>query len=132
MNISDAFPSKWLAASDLAQSGAVTATIESVQVESVGIEQEQRPVLRFRGGSKALILNRINSSTIAEIIGSTDTDRWIGQLITLVPARTEYQGKSVPCIRIRPADAAPAQAPAPAPAQAPAPAPAVGVDEIPF
>ena len=50
---------------------------------------------------KGLVLNMINSETIAEICGTDDYEAWPGHTITLFPTKTEFQGKRVPCLRVR-------------------------------
>ena len=101
----DAFPSKYLKAEDL--SGPVAVVIEAVVYEDVGAGQRQQRklVAHFMDWSKGLVLNLINGETIAEIIGTEDYERWLGQTIELYPTKTEYQGKRVPCIRVREAAA---------------------------
>jgi hypothetical protein len=97
----DAFPSRYLKASDLVH--PTIGTIHSVQYESVGTgsKQESKLVARFKESSlKPLVLNTINASTIAEICDSDDTDDWPGHQIQLFAAKTEFQGKRVPCIRV--------------------------------
>ena len=96
-----------------------------------GGDGEEKPVLRFNEAKKGLVLNRINSTTIQELYGP-ETTAWTGKRITLFPTTTEFQGKNVPCIRVRPPDAAPqaAVAPVAAPVMAPAPVPATAVAPV--
>ena len=58
-------------------------------------------VLSFDGTDKQLGLNKTNANTIAEGYGA-ETANWVGKQITVHPDRTDYNGKRVPCIRIRP------------------------------
>ena len=97
----DAFPSKYLKASDL--SGPVVVEIEPVGFEDVGTgqRQERKLVAHFVGKSKGLVLNMINAESIAEIAGTDDYEQWAGHAVELYPTKTEFQGKRVPCIRIR-------------------------------
>lgn len=100
MNVRDLFPSKYVTAEDLAGRDH-TVTIAGIRIEDVGKEQEQRPVVYFAGQAKGMVLNRTNAKRISETYGA-DTDRWVGQQITLYPSETDFGGESVPCIRIRP------------------------------
>lgn len=100
MKMSQAFPSKWLQASDL-QGRDITVTIEDVHMEQVGQPPENCPVVFFRGAGKALVLNKTNGQTIADQHGD-DTDYWRGKQITLFPTSTDFQGRQVACIRVRP------------------------------
>lgn len=99
MKIGAAFPSKYLKADDLGTARPVV-TIERVTLEDVGGDGEHRPVIRFAGKDKALVCNRTNANIITEVLGSDDTDDWVGQSIRLYATKTEFQGKRVPCIRV--------------------------------
>lgn len=97
MNINDAFAATYLKAQDL-MGQDVKLTIDRVEVQEVG--DDTKPVLYFRGKDKALVLNKTNASTIADQHGA-ETDHWPGKEITLFPSQTDFQGKQVPCIRVR-------------------------------
>jgi hypothetical protein len=112
-NIDSLFPSRFLKASDL-QGRQIKVTISHVTIEEVGKDGDRKPVVYFRNAEKGLALNKINAETIAEIAESFDTDDWAGRQIVLVPAKTEFQGKRVDCIRIQ-APGGGSQQPAPPP-----------------
>jgi len=57
-------------------------------------------VLYFAGKEKGLVLNKTNANNIAAIYG-TDTDGWVGKSVVLVEALVDFQGRSVPAIRVR-------------------------------
>lgn len=97
MNKNDMFPSKNLKASDL-NGKAVVVTITEVTMEKLG--DDEKPVVHFRGKEKGLVLNRVNSDTIAMVLGTDETDEWTGGKITLYPTKTDFQGKRVDCIRV--------------------------------
>lgn len=63
--------------------------------------KSKKPIVTFAGESKKLALNKTNGKTIAALYGK-DTDRWVGELITIYPTTTEFGGKTVDCIRVRP------------------------------
>ena len=99
-----AFPSKYLKAEDLGSTRPIV-TIASVEMEDVGNgqKQERKLVLHWvESNMKPLVLNLINSDTIAEIIGDDDYDNWPGHKVQLFATKTEFQGKRVPCIRVCP------------------------------
>ena len=100
-NFRDAFPSKYLKAADVTTPQVVT--MDSVDFADVGTgkSQERKLVAHFVGVPKGLVLNLINSETIAEICGTDDFEKWPSHAIELYPTRTEFQGKRVPCLRIR-------------------------------
>lgn len=97
MKVSDAFPSNYIAASDL-DGNNVTVTMKSVELEKVG--DDNKPVVYFKGKAKGLILNKTNAKNIATVYGD-DMDDWEGQEIVLFPAMVDFQGKTVEAIRVR-------------------------------
>lgn len=129
MNIDGAFPSTWLKNADL-NGRSVKLTMKEVALEEVG--DDHKPVLYFQGAKKGLVLNKINSASIASAYG-TETDNWSGKLIEVYPDMTIFGGKPTPCIRVRPVRS---EAPAPMPQQAATPpqyaTSAQLDDEIPF
>ena len=131
MNVNTAFPSQYLKASDLGDAEPVV-TIARVELEAIGRDKEQKPVLYFEGKAKGVVLNKTNAKRIADLLGSPDTEDWIGQRIRLFATTTEFSGETVECIRVK-AAAAPVRPVAPRPAPAPI-APHFGGDEdsIPF
>lgn len=104
MNINDAFPSEYLKAADLTK--ATVFTIASVTIETLG--EDKKPVLHFKGTDKALALNKTNAAIICEVLGTEETEDWVGKRISIYPTKTEYQGKRVPCLRV--SDQAPGKA----------------------
>lgn len=97
MNINGAFPSNYLKAADL-QGRRVTVTIDKVVMEDIG--GEHKPVVKFQGKDRGIVLNKTNANTIVEIAGTDETDDWRGVKVTLYPTKTEFQGKRVDCIRV--------------------------------
>jgi arabinogalactan endo-1,4-beta-galactosidase len=97
MKISSAFPSNYLKCSDL-QDRNVKVLMDRVEMEDLG--GDQKPILYFQGKDKGLVLNKTNSNNIAAAYGD-DTEEWSGREIILYPAMTDFQGKTVPCIRVR-------------------------------
>jgi hypothetical protein len=101
----EVFPSKYLTASDL-KGKPVTVTIESATLEPLRTlegKEQTKTVLSFKGARKTLPLNVTNWDAVAAATGEDDTDKWPGHAIELYPTTTTMQGKSVDCIRIRPA-----------------------------
>jgi hypothetical protein len=100
MNINQAFPSKYLKASDLGDQ-TVNVTISDIKIEQVGQDRDTKPVAYFQGKTKGLVLNKTNSRKIASIAGSPETDDWVGVQIAIFPTETEFAGESVECIRVK-------------------------------
>lgn len=93
------FPSKYVAAADL-MGQDVSVTIAKIITEEVGQTKDVRPILFFSGHQKGMVLNATNAKRIVRMYGE-DTDGWIGKTITLYESETEFQGDTVPCIRVR-------------------------------
>lgn len=98
MNINDAFPSKFLKASDL-EGQPAELTIKEVKIEEVD-DEESRPIVYFSDASKGLCLNRTNAAVIADSLGE-ETNNWAGKKIVVFPDKTPFKGKVVDCIRCR-------------------------------
>ena len=131
MRVSEAFPSNYLKASDL-QGRNVQVKIDHASYEEMG--KEQKLVLYFQGKEKGMVLNKTNANNIAYIYGE-EMDDWKGAEIVLFEAMVDFQGKTVPAIRVR----APQRKVAQQSHQAPTPQqrhaeviPAEMDDEIPF
>jgi hypothetical protein len=100
MKVSSLFPSKFLKADDL-NDREIQCIIKDVQVEDVsGDGSDRKPVLYFEGKEKGLVMNKTNSMVIASSHGE-DTDDWGGKSVVLYPTKTQFQGKLVPCVRVR-------------------------------
>ena len=100
MKMNDVFPTKYLQASDL-DGADVPVTITGCEIEEMGKDKDRKPVLTFKGTEKKLVLNKTNWSVIAKVLGTDETDDWIGQRITLYPTEVESFGETVMAIRVR-------------------------------
>lgn len=107
MNINEAFPSKYLSASDLPEQG-ITVTIHSVSMELIpgdNNKEEQKAILYFveekLTKNKGMPLNRTNAKEITKQMGSAETEDWFNRRITIFPTQTSYKGDEVPCIRVK-------------------------------
>ena len=107
MRVSEAFPSNYLKAADL-QGRQVKVTIERVDSEIVGTDPKL--VVYFAGKEKGFVLNKTNANNIAAAFGD-NTDDWRGAEIILIEAMVDFQGRTVPALRVRipPRKPAPAQ-----------------------
>lgn len=99
MDINQAFPTKYLKAADL-QGREYNLRIKSVIIEDVG-DGDNKPVLYFEKTAKGVALNKTNAMAIAAAYGA-ETNAWIGQAVVVFPATTQFQGRTVDCIRLRP------------------------------
>ncbi len=89
MNINEAFPSKYLKASDL-DGKNVTVTIKSAELEEIGFDKEQKLVLSFVGTDKSMVLNKTNATT-AECMAKKLT---IGPASVLLCAQGKWNTKA--------------------------------------
>lgn len=94
-----AFPSKWLKASDLEHEPRLV-TIKKITTEKLQ-DGGSKPTAWFREEAKGLILNKTNAKSIAKATGSDDMDSWVGKRIVLYVSETEMGGETVDCIRVR-------------------------------
>ena len=104
MKTGDYFASKYLKAKDL--DGPKVVAIAEVTDEIFRGSPEPKPLCRFKGMSKPLILNKTTTEAIEDIAGTDEMDDWTGVKVEIYPTTTEVNGETKACIRIR----APAQA----------------------
>lgn len=100
MDISQVFPSKFLAHADL-KGQDHTLTIRGITMEEVG-RGDIKPVVYFQGATKGMVFNKTNSNTVAHFLGN-ETDNWVGKQITIGVAWAQNpNGEQVQTIRVRP------------------------------
>lgn len=116
MRISQTFAGNYLKAADIPQPKVLT--IETVFMAKMP-EGDEKPVINFAGEQQSLVLNKTNGVILAELYGD-ETAAWHGRPVELYATTTNFGGKMVPCLRVRP----PQQPTAPHPAPAPQPGPA--------
>lgn len=100
-NIDSMFPSKYMKAADLPEDGTmVPFVIEEVRVEEIGRDKQSKPVLYFKGQDKGCVANKTNCNAIAKVLGSRDTDDWIGKTIKLYSTEVQFGDEMVESIRV--------------------------------
>jgi len=108
MKLSQMFPKRYAAGEDL-QGKAVTLTIARVASEKMhpqpNAPEVERWVAYFKEAKKGVILSRTLAYQFAEILGSEDTDDWLGKRLTLYPQPMTVAGRHVIAIRARAAQA---------------------------
>lgn len=89
----------------------ITATIDRVEKQNVapmGEKPEEKWCLFFNDGIKPLVLNSTNGQLIAKVLGSKDSDDWIGEEIELFyDPNVSFAGNPVGGIRVRKPDSVP-------------------------
>jgi hypothetical protein len=99
----DAFPSKYLKATDL-MDGPVVVTIKLAELETIkGFDGKSQPkvIVYFSKKYKPLVLNRTNFDSIADIANSGETEDWPGTKVELFVIPVTFNGKTSDGIRIR-------------------------------
>ena len=97
VDANDYFGGSYLKASDIKK--PTTLTIKETRIEQ--FNDREKLVVYFDEVDKGLVLNKINSTRISSIAGSSETNEWPGAKITLFATEVEYDGKDVPCIRVK-------------------------------
>lgn len=101
MKMNDVFPSKYVKADDLRGKQAL-CVISHVTLEKIG--DDTKPVIYFQGKEKGLVCNKTNFGRIAFVYGD-ESDDWTGREIVLYPEMTDFQGKPMWAIRVKPPEA---------------------------
>jgi hypothetical protein len=104
VTLSDAFPSKYLKAADLA-GGPVVAIIKLAVLEKIkGFDRTEtaKVIVYFTKKLKPLILNRTNFEAIGDICGSYDSDDFPGTKIELFSQKVSGPNGVTDGVRIRP------------------------------
>ena len=100
MRRSEIFPSKWIKAEDVTDEvKLVIASVELEQLVSPDGKAEDKPVMRFKGIDKGLILSKTNWDRVEKMHGE-DSDDWIGKTITLF-AEPEARSESGYSARVK-------------------------------
>ena len=97
MNYDEMYPSRFLKHSDLG-GREVRVIISDVTTELLG--GERKNIMAFAGKKKQLVLNKTNANAIMRAYGK-ETDEWIGKDIILFATTVDFQGESVPGIRVK-------------------------------
>lgn len=101
MKMNEMFPSNYLKKEDV--SHPITATIRDVITEEVSGDhgKESKPVIRFNGSVKPMILNKGNGELLCSLYGD-DSLAWHGKSIELyMDPNVMFGGKRVGGIRLR-------------------------------
>lgn len=102
MNIYDLFPSRYITAGDL-NGKSFVLTIKAVVLEDMQSHDQKRvtkPVVKFVGANKSMVLNRTNAMIIANLYGPS-TDLWEGKRIEIYPTKVKAFGGMQDAIRVR-------------------------------
>lgn len=97
------FDSPYLGAWDLPQGEDRIVTITKVVGEELMSNRgkDKKPVAYIEESDRGLVLNKTNARTIAALY-TNDTNKWIGQRITLYRTTVQVGPEVKDCIRVRP------------------------------
>lgn len=98
-DINDAFPSRFVRATDL-KGHRVVVILDRVEYEV--LDRQKKAILYFRGKEKGLVLNKTNANRLIQLLGTAITEQWSGQRVTLYAEPVPFQGGMVPGVRIAP------------------------------
>jgi len=103
MKKNEAFPTATFSAADFLASGPLIYKIKNVEMQTLGIgaDADTKPVCEMHDAAKTLVLNATRWSVIEAMYGP-ETDDWRGRPIELYAGRTQYQGRQVDCVSVRP------------------------------
>lgn len=114
MDASQMLSGRFLNAQDL---GGRVVRVTICKVEHAKFRDgSSKIVLSFEGARKQMALNKTNLRAVIAVLGTSETDDWPGQRLTLEPRKVDFGGQLVDSVRV----AAP---PAPPPSKPAAPAP---------
>ncbi len=99
MKLNDVYPSKYLKSGDITET-PVSYTISSWEIEEIGKNRDEKLVLYFDNEDKGLVTNKTNANTIAKVLGSEETDEWIGKSIKLYSTEVQFGDEMVEAIRV--------------------------------
>ena len=104
--VTDLYPSPYLEAGDL-DGKEITVEITTVEEHHTGKGKDgkefEKPLLRFKGAKKGLVLNKTNAKRIRDGLGyGNEVQGWVGKKVTLYASTCNAFGKkNTPCVRIR-------------------------------
>ena len=102
MKLTEMFPSNLLKAQDVTDAGGeMPLKIFTVEIKEFDGDngKEKKPIVVFTN-EKRMVLNKTNANRLAEMFGE-DTDGWLNKDIVLHVENTDFQGKSVPSVRVK-------------------------------
>ena len=104
MKLDEMFPSRYVKGQDL-QGQAKHVTIARIQPEKMRPNPQspelEKFVLYTAEGKKGIVLSKTLASQIAEILGSDESDDWIGKKVTFFPVPMIVAGVRRVAIRAR-------------------------------
>ena len=104
MKLNDLFPRKYATGEDLAGK-SVTLTISHLRLEKMiptpGTAPVEKWVIFFKEAQKGIVLSKTLAFQISKVVGSEDTDEWVGKKVVLYPEPVNVAGYTRTAIRAR-------------------------------
>lgn len=103
MKKAEMFPSDYIKSEDVSGEGTPFKILEVITEEFNDIEtslKEKKPVVRFHGEKKKLILNKTNWERLEKLFGP-ESDDWANKKITLRLEAVSAFGKTVDAVRVK-------------------------------
>ncbi len=97
---SDYDKSNYLRAEDIKQDRKFRIKAVTEEMFERDGSKEKKLVLWFTNDERGLVLNKTNIRTLRGAFGD-DTTAWVGKIIVVFPAMTDFRGKMVPGLRVR-------------------------------
>ena len=90
---------------DIEAHGEVTVTIEDVIQGELALEgtsqTERKPLLKFAGKQKTMVLNATNAKTLEALYGP-HVEGWRGKRVTIYVGKTSFgKQRNINCLRIK-------------------------------
>jgi hypothetical protein len=113
MRKADAYPSRYFKATNFPDDWELTVEVEMARFEDFqnGDKKTEKLVVYFRKQKSGLVVGPTVWDQFIEATGEEDCDDWKQHRVTLYRDTTPFQGKTVPCIRVRKPEMAPAKKP---------------------
>lgn len=94
----------YLGSHDLEPGKEYTVTIEKIdrdiEVIGEGGKKQKKAIIHFKGATKPMILNSVNSKMLAKICGSKYIEQWIGKSCTIKVVVERNFGEDMDVIRV--------------------------------
>jgi hypothetical protein len=92
--------SNYLKAADLKSDSKFRIKNATKEIVGTGDKKEVKLVIWFTNEERGLVLNKTNRTILQDAFGD-DTADWAGKVIIVYPTTTDFQGKTVPALRVR-------------------------------
>ncbi len=102
MNVNQMMPSKFIKKEDVGN--GVLYEITGVEEQDAGTQEnmDMKWVLLFKETDKPLILNKTNMTAVSTILGSEESEDWIGKQVVLYnDPNIQFKGKVTGGVRLR-------------------------------